>query len=265
MLKIRFFLLLFMPYYFIAEAMKLIVDLESYKNSKTLIDSYKELYIKAFPDIDEREEFEVILQRVYGEKQPNDPHSIMILATTIGKEIEVTGGLIADWYEKSRAIHLIYLATDEKYRGKGIAKKLIYEGVPRIKEWIKRETGIDIQNVFFESNNPEKTKNDNFDTVTRLKIFSKFGAKLINIPYVQPALDAEKKEVDNLYLLSLTQFNVKKDKISANDIISFLKDFYLSLGQTEKNKSFVRMQNGLEKLKNKDGDIELQVIPETSS
>jgi len=104
--------------------MELIVDLESYKTHKTLIDSFKSLYIKAFPDINEREEFETILKRVFGDKQSNEPHSILIL-TTDGNKPEVTGGLIADWYENSMAIHLIYLVTEEKHRGKGIAKKFL--------------------------------------------------------------------------------------------------------------------------------------------
>ena len=244
--------------------MKLIVDSKSYSEQVLLINSFKEIYISAFPDINEREDFDVILQRVFWNKQPNEPHSILILTATDGKNPEVTGGLIADWYENSKAIHLIYLVIAEKFRGKGIAKKLVNEGVTAIKQWIEKEKKIEIRNVFFESNNPEKTKNDNFDTIARLEIFSQFGAKWINIPYIQPALDTKKREVDNLFLLSFTQFNVKGDKIPEIEIIAFLKDLYLSLGQTDKNKSFVRMQKALEKLINTDGDIELQYIPETS-
>src|SRR5690606_10580019 len=63
---------------------------------------------------------------------------------------------------------------------------------------------------------------------------------------------------------SFTQFNVKGDKIPEIEIIAFLNDLYLSLGQTDKNKSFVKMQKALEKQMNTDGDIELQHIPETS-
>lgn len=245
--------------------MVLIVDLESYKTHKTLIDCFKELYFDAFPDENEREDFDVILKRIFGDKHPNDPHSILILTTTNTSKPEVTGGLIADWYETSRAIHLIYLVTDEKFRGKGIAKKIIYDGVPEIKEWIKNEKGIEIQNVFFESNNPEKTTTDSFDPVTRLEIFSQFGAKWINITYIQPALDAQKKEVDNLFLLSFPKFNVNKDKIPKVEITAFLKDLYISLGQSEENNSFIVMQNELEKQIDKYGNIELQPIPESSS
>lgn len=246
--------------------MNLIFDRESYLKHVNLIDSFKELYITGFPDINEREDFEVILKRVFGDKQPHEPHSIIVLDTADeSNSTKAAGGIIADWYENSKSIHLIYLVIDEKYRGKGFAKKLINDGVVIIKNWIKNEKGIDIKNVFFESNNPEKTINDNFDPLTRLEIFSQMNAKWINLPYIQPALDAKKRDVDNLFLLSFTQFNAKGDKIPKDEIISFLKDLYISLGESEKSKSFVRMQNALEQQKNNEGDIELQPIPEIST
>ena len=245
--------------------MNIIFDRKSYLEHANLLDNFKELYINGFPDINEREDFEVILKRVFGDKQRNEPHSIIILCHTDDENPKIAGGLIADWYANSKAVHLIYLITDKIFRGKGIAKKLINDGVVIIKNWIKNEKGIDINNVFFESNNPEKTINDNFDPITRLEIFSQMNAKWINLPYIQPALDAKKKDVDNLFLLSFTQFNAKGDKIPKDEIIAFLKDLYLSLGESEKSKSFVNMQNVLEKQKNNDGDIELQPIPENSS
>jgi hypothetical protein len=180
---------------------------------------------------------------------------------------EVTGGLIADWYSNSQAIHLIYLINDEKFRGKGIAKKLINEGVESIKIWIKKEKGIDIKNLFFESNNPLKTKqeNDSFDPVKRLEIFSHLGAKLINIPYVQPALDKKKKEVDNLFLLSFPQFNAKGEKIPATEIADFLKDLYISLGETGNNPALKNMIRYLDRIKDKNGDIQMESLMESSS
>ena len=58
-------------------------------------------------------------------------------------ESELTGGIIADWYENSKFIHLIYLIIYENHRRKGIAGKLINEGVIWMKKWIKKERGIE--------------------------------------------------------------------------------------------------------------------------
>jgi len=243
--------------------MKLISDSESYSKYKNQLSDFKDLYIQGFPDINEREDFDVILNRVFGPKQINEPHSVIILSISEDDNQEVMGGLIADWYETSKSIHLIYLIIDEKFRGKGVAKKLIKEGVEDIKNWINTEKGVEIKNVFFESNNPEKTTTDSFDPVTRLEIFSHLGAKLININYIQPALDKNKKEVDNLLLLSFPQFNEKGDKIPATEIMAFLTDLYLSLESSKDNDCLINMSNQLENQKNKDGDVELQDIPIT--
>lgn len=251
--------------HFTHKNMKLITDSESYSKYKNQFTSFKDLYIKGFPDINEREDFDVILNRVFGPKQTNEPHSVIILSISEDDNPEVMGGLIADWYEKSQAIHLIYLIIDEKFRGKGVAKKLINNGVADIKNWIKAEKGIEIKNVFFESNNPLKTNlgNDSFYPVKRLEIFSHLGAKLININYIQPALDKKKKEVDNLLLLSFPQFNANGDKIPATEIAHFLKDLYISLGETENSKSFKNMVSNLERIQDKNGDVGLEPLVET--
>lgn len=234
------------------------------KKNFELINKFKILYESGFPDENEREDFEVILKRVSGDKTENEPHSIILLHSEKNKK-EVAGGLIADWYEKSKCIHLTYLIIDESQRNKGIATILINEGVASVIEWIKKSKGIEIRNVFFESNIPWKTKqeNDNFDAVERLRIFSKLGAKWIDIPYIQPALDTEKATVDNLFLLSFTQFNVARDKIEKTDVVGFLKDLYLGLGvdTPEQSDDFKAMTDALEKITDNIHHIDLFPIP----
>ncbi|MBN2396506.1 MAG: hypothetical protein JXC36_08640 [Candidatus Atribacteria bacterium] len=242
-------------------AMKLILDLESYNVNKYYTDQFKKIYTNGFPDKNEREDFIRIKKRVIGEKELSEPHSIIVLS--INEQLsEVNGGLIADWYADSKCIHLTYLVVDVKYKKRGFAKSLISEGVIMIKDWIENTKKIEIRNVFFESNNPEKTIKDNFDPAERLEIFSHLGAKWIDLPYIQPALDSTKKEVDNLLLLSFPQFNAKGDKIPEVEIAAFLKDLYQSLGAFNDNASLIEMQKYLKSRKNADGDIVLKPIPE---
>ncbi len=229
-----------------------------------LVKRFQALYESGFPDENEREEFETILNRISHHPVPPEPQSILLITTDEGGT-EVTGGLIADWYENSHSIHLTYLIIAEAHRNKGLAKQFIDEGIQWIKDWILHNKGIEIRNVFFESNIPWKTKkgNDNFDAVERLKIFSKYGARWIDIAYTQPALDPEKEEVDNLFLLSFSQYNTRGNKIPADEITEFLKDLYHGLGvaNLERNKAFIRMQEELETLKDNHGEVELSVIP----
>lgn len=243
--------------------MKYCFDTVSAERNSDFLVSLKDIYETGFPDANEREDFGVILKRVTNPAE-NDPHTIILLET-VPEKTEVAGGLIADWYANSKALHLIYLIVSENHREKGIAKKLVENGVPWIKEWIAKEKGIEIGSVFFESNIPWKTCSelDNFDTELRLRIFSKMGAKLIDIPYIQPALDSGKKEVDNLFLLSFQQFNKTDKGIPESDIAAFLTDLYKSLGiaQPDGHPSFKKMMEALQKTKSKEGLVQLNAVP----
>lgn len=233
--------------------MKLIFNSASCDSEALLLKKFEDIYEKGFPDSNEREKFQDIINRVTGDKKPNEPHSIIVLKNNDALPAEVWGGLIADWYEKSKCIHLTYLIVDEKYRGKTVAKTLINEGIKLIKDWIKDYRNIEIRNVFFESNNPEQTVNDNFNPHKRLEIFSKLGAKKIDIHYIQPALDAEKEEVENLFLLTFPQFNANKSKILTVEIIEFLTELYGGLNG--KKESLSKMINSLKQIENKGGYI----------
>jgi GNAT superfamily N-acetyltransferase len=237
-------------------------------NNSNLLNSFRAIYEDGFPDINEREDYDVILKRVTLQKQSKEPYTVIVLDTleTNNQEKEVTGGLIIDWYERSQTIHLIYLIVSENHRKKGIAKKLINEGISKVIEWVKDEKGIEIKNVVFESNNPYETKTDNFAPSERLLAFSGLGAKWINISYVQPPLDLKKKLVNNLLLLSFTQFNKKKNKIPAVEIKAFLLDLYEGLGITdlEDNIHLEKMYLELDKMEDENGDIELEDLMEDS-
>jgi GNAT superfamily N-acetyltransferase len=240
--------------------MHLIYDKKSLSvNSKSLVD-FEKLYTEGFPDKNEREEFGLIKQRIAGEKSAYEPNSIILLALV---DSEVAGGLIVDWYAGSGAIHLTYIIVAPTYRKMGLGKTLIVDGIPEIKNWIKEEKGIQIRNVFFESNNPDETTNDNFDPNKRLKIFSKLGAKRIDIPYVQPALDPQRKPVTNLFLLTFPQFNTLSDKILSDDIVAFLEEFYEGLGVTNpsQNNDFQNIISKLNETRDKNNCVPLIDLP----
>lgn len=243
--------------------MQYLYDSNSLEENAASVNRFRLLYENGFPDPNEREEFGVILNRIKGEKQSYEPHSVMVLIGNEGEAPEVAGGLIADWYAGSASLHLTYLIIDERERGKGIGRKLIEEGVPGLKKWIREKSGVEIKNVFFESNNPEKTTTDNFPPEKRLRIFSGLGAKWIDIPYVQPALDADKKNVENLLLLTFPQFNTNQNKIKTLEIENFLKDLYASLGinNWEHNPIFQKMQESLTQTQDSHEEIALKPVP----
>jgi len=225
-----------------------------------LVTEFRSMYEVGFPDANERESFELILERVREETESDQPHTVIILS--LKGRSTVRGGIIADWYAGSGALHLTYLIVDPLHRKQGTATELINKGIPTIIKWIDKARGVKIKNVFFESNNPFKTITDNFNPTDRLNIFARMGAKYINIPYVQPALEKGKESVDSLLLLSFTQFNETGDRIPARDILAFLTEFYKGLGINAENLVYAKMDYSLSITQDKDGFVQLESLME---
>ena len=246
----------------------LIADSQTKEINKALLDSFKVLYDNGFPDDDEREDFEEILTRLCNESEI--PRSVILLCHDSDTD-KVLGGFVADWYRSIGTLHSTYVIVDPQARRKGIAKKMISDGIPKITHYLKEKENVNITSNFFESNNPYETTTDNFDPKTRLEIFSTLGAKLIPIDYVQPSLGEGKGKVRNLLLLTFSQFN--KDemdrtdtmKMAASDVIGFLWEFYQTTNNKDDDKDLLEMIKQINCLgkNNENASGQMCLYPET--
>jgi hypothetical protein len=228
--------------------MILITDSLSAKKYENLIKNFGDLYENGFPDPNEREIFSEITARI--NKKNNDMQTIIALCVN-HEGNTLLGGMIVECFKKVNALLLSYIIVSPLARKQGIANKLINEGTAAIIQYLRDEENIEIKNHFFESNNPSKTKIDNFAPKTRLKIFSSLGARIIPITYVQPSLGEGKKDVENLSLFSFCQFNVHKTKMLASDVKDFLREVF-QLHKSETNPALNVMEKEIELLKKSD-------------
>lgn len=240
-----------------------IYNQSSFSGREKMMDSFLSLYLKGFPDPNEREEMDIILDRVTSPVTHDGPNTFIILAAEASATEVVYGGIICDWYFNSRAIHLTYVVRDEAIRGSGVGRMLIFDGIGEMKQLIADTYGITLTNVFFESNNPGMTdaRADSIDPLLRLRIFAGMGARWIDIPYIQPPLDTEKESVGNLYLFTFPALNEDHDAVRAHDIKTFLSDLYLGLGIVDpmNDRCFVNMCEALDK--NLNGFFPLKSVP----
>lgn len=213
--------------------MILIKDKEGYDRNYELITQFSVIYNQAFPDENEREELSSIYNRLCTQSKP---FSFIIFDVYNGV---VQGGLIIDVYTEVEVAHLIYIVTDPEKRRQGIAKRLLKTYLPAA----LNELGLDIETVIFESNNPQLTLIDSFDTSLRLDIFRKLGAKRIPINYIQPPLENRTQRVDNLFLFVYN----KHDYIDTFRLEKFIGDFYHGLGVVdyEKNDDYISTINSI--------------------
>ena len=218
--------------------MEIIYTAESFHLHEEKIRKFKQLYYDAFPDDNEREDFDIISKRIQEKTFQEDSKTFLIL--------DGISGLIAEYYPSCRCLLYTYIVVNDSDRGKGIARKMMTnQGLNGILKIIKSETGHDILAIFFESNNPSMTHYDSFDSVERLLIFKRLGAKFIDIPYVQPSLGTGKSKVNNLLLFTLPIDN--HDIVETEIIISFLRSFYKELGifNPDEDDDFLKMKRSL--------------------
>lgn len=224
--------------------LNLLHNKKSYDAHRSAVDLFQPIYLEAFPDDDEREDWLDIEERIC------NPYSVPRTFLFFDKVQQPCGGIIADYYPSIGVVHLIYIAVRREERGRGIAKKLIKDILPVALRQLQSLYAFEIKAIFFESNIPWLTQKDAINPVSRLQIFEHFGAKAIPIAYTQPALVATKKPVDNLFLLAFPVENMSFVTIEKKLITDFLSALYKGLGiaDPEQNEAFIRMQNELNKI-----------------
>ena len=196
---------------------------------ESLLEDFRHIYMTSFPDVDEREPYDNIKNRV---KEPDScPGTIACLLTDSSK---VVGGLITDYYvfQESGAfdMEIIYIAIAPESRGNGYGKTLMTEGLSSTISELKKLTGKKLRNIYFETENPFKVKTVSFNPISRLRFFSSFGALRVPINYRQPPLDESSDWIDNLFLMILPQPGTERDdKVDKNELDEFLTAFYRGL------------------------------------
>ena len=159
-----------------------------------------EIYIPAFPFENEREDFNIIKNRI---KKPSFPETKIYLLIQEGK---VKGGAISDYFKDSAVIHHIYLAVKPEYQRQGIGNQLINK---------VQEDAIEdgYKWMVLEADNPELTDETetSMNPIDRLNMYFKWGFTLTPYQHVQPPLD-EDKEYD--YHLLLLYKNLTEEKFN---------------------------------------------------
>ncbi len=203
------------------------------KYDESLLEGFRHIYMASFPDIDEREPYDNIKERISGSS--SDPGTIACLFTVSGK---VAGGLITDYYvfkeSQSFDIEIIYIAVDSGFRRNGYGKQLMTKGLKSSISELEKLTGQKLRNIYFETENPFKARDLSFDPISRLRFFTSLGALRVPIEYRQPPLDKSSGWTDNLFLMILPKPEAARaDAIDKNELDDFLTAFYRGLSVSD--------------------------------
>ena len=200
---------------------------------ENLLEGFRRIYMEAFPDEDEREPYDEIKRRI--SSHSSTPGTLACILTDGGK---VIGGLVSDYYvfPESGALDVeaIYVAIDASSRRNGFGRKLLDKGLSMTVSEAERLTGMELRNIYFETENPFEVKVESFDPVSRLKFFSSLGALRVPIEYRQPPLSGDTDWAANMFLMVLpSPGRHPSEYIYSHDLEDFLTAFYQGLSVTD--------------------------------
>jgi GNAT superfamily N-acetyltransferase len=168
------------------------------------------IYREAFPE--QYEPLEAWERALAGEA----PYELTIDFAREGAAI--IGGICYELYPQSRCGFLTYLVVAPAARGRGVGKQLL-DGALRS---LRARGAIAI---FAEVNDPErdgKTTETREEKAARLAMFMRWGAKLVDFPYVQPSLGPGLSRDHGLRLLAFDAEN----EIPGEVIAGFVRELY---------------------------------------
>jgi GNAT superfamily N-acetyltransferase len=139
----------------------------------------------------------------------------------------IIGGIIGDWFAQCRVILISYLAARPGFRGRGIGKQLMSEV---LSAWTSHFGAV---LVVAEVEDPRFYQADEChgDPEARLRLYAGLGARILRIPYFQPALSAQQPRVRNLFLMVFSADRSvmrENSSIDAATLRSFIEEYLAS-------------------------------------
>lgn len=181
------------------------VSYENPESIKLLCEFYAEIYLNVFPDPNERESLDNMLdylkKKQLGWYAENNYH-ILLLAN---KETnEIIGGSILDYLKKPNCGVIEFITVRKEYRGKGYGETIYKETLEVLRKDAAKTKNKSLDWVICEVNNPKETdmRLESMDPNVRLQFWEKLNFRILNFQYFQPALSEDKEPVRNLLLLS---------------------------------------------------------------
>ena len=185
--------------------------------SSPVLDCFFAGYDRAFVLPDEREELEgfqaCLALNPVSRSRYSRLHAELVMIATDGHDGPLLGGANFLATRMSHvtghppvAVALNYIFVDHAIRGRGLSRRLL-KAVAQLANRAVTDGGDAWPAIFIEQNDPlllteaesaRDTARSGTDQVERLRIWDRLGARIVDFPYVQPALSAQQSADDGL-------------------------------------------------------------------
>jgi GNAT superfamily N-acetyltransferase len=202
---------------------------------------HRRVYKPAFPIVSEQESPNEWIPRIW--EDPPESAWFELHPLIAGRTLDrprrrrLYGALFFEYYWRSSCALVTYLVVAPRMRRLGLARHLLAESRTRLRAIADARHGSEaaLRAVFTEVNDPSKVKpeDDSIDPVQRMAAFERLGARIVDIPYVQPELAPGQGRARELFLLVFPLPGSPDDSIAAETVGVFIDDFYRANGVAE--------------------------------
>jgi hypothetical protein len=189
---------------------------------------YEQIYRKAFLRDDEMENPETWLPLL----EINSSLKLFLhIILAVGPDGQVRGGILAEYYPCSRVALITYMAVASGQKGRNLSRSLL----DHAKRCVACDNGNQPPILLVEMENPDLQTNiqDQRRAAARIRLAASMGVLRVDIPYIQPALGAGKRKVEDLLLGFVPYREGIPNSLPAANVAEFFKEFYACLGQQD--------------------------------
>ncbi len=180
-----------------------------------------DIYEPSFPRAEHRDDPAVWRELL--EQRPPPPSPLLAM-----REDAVKGGLVLEYFRRSRCGLLTYVAVAPQERGHGLGKCLLKSAVDALDRLAATE-GHPPPPLFAETENPRSIEDDTLKARKRQQVLGALGILACDLPYLQPPLREGEPPSRGLQLCALASTLDGGNSLPAPRLLSFLQDFYASL------------------------------------
>ena len=153
---------------------------------------HREVLMTSF-SADELDHLDVMARGLRGEGEAQTLASV-----ALGPGDALLGGVVGELYRSEHVLLLAYLAVRPELRGRGIGTALL-EHVAT--QWYANP-GVSL--AVGEVHDPRRwSETGGEDAVSRLRFYERLGARVLDVPFVQPALDSRRARIEGFLLLAM--------------------------------------------------------------
>lgn len=209
------------------DAAVVVFDLRDHPERADSLVAFTRLYDRTFVDPAEREDPGEWPARLWnGPGEGPGLHLVVAEARECGG---LLGGLAFEYFPASRSGLLTYLVSSPAARGRGVAGRLVAAAT----EILERSAGEQgLLAILAETEDPRHVtaEESSMDPRERLVVFHRMGFRRLEMQYAQPPLGPGQPWCEQLLLLFLRGSAAAGDAVERRAILSFLREFYASLG-----------------------------------